>query len=150
MKFNWKHSAGAFALSVAMLASTGGQAAPVETGQLLIKDKPIPTSVEKGKSATIPVELPTVDAPSTERGIKDPGVRSCGSCGATGREAAPPPVDDDAAPGSTTAKPKKRKGPKIRDDSVYSTSLRVFGGIVGIAALALAVGSGGDDNPTSP
>ena len=116
MKFNWKHSAGAFALSVAMLASTGGQtiaAAPVETGQLLIKDKPKPPSVEKGKSdtikpnppsvekgksATIPVELPTVDAPATEKGIRDNGVKGCGNCGLTGKEAAPPPVDDGAAP----------------------------------------------------
>ncbi len=101
MNVNWKHSAGALALSVAMLASTGGQmvaAAPVETGQLLIKDKPKLQSVEKGKSATIPVELPTIDAPATERGIKDQAVKGCGNCGLTGREAAPPPVDDGAAP----------------------------------------------------
>lgn len=96
MKFNWKHSAGAFALSVALLASTGGQmveAKPIETGQLLIKDRP-KISAEKGKSDTIKDNPPT----ATERGIKDVGVKSCNGCGMTGKVAAPPPVDDAAAP----------------------------------------------------
>lgn len=98
MTFNWKHSAGAFALSVALLAPVGGQmveAKPVETGQLLIKDRP-KISAEKGKSATIPP--PTDDVAPTEKGIKDPGVKSCNGCGMTGRQAAPPAVDDGAAP----------------------------------------------------
>lgn len=80
MTFNWKHSARAFALSVAMLAPISGQIAeakPVETGQLLIKDRV---------------------KPSVEKGIKDNGVKSCGSCGMTGKKAAPPAVDGGAAP----------------------------------------------------
>ena len=97
MTFNWKQALGSVALSAMALSmiGTGGAVAQtkpdtvkpnpptaekIETGQLLIKDKPRPPAVEKG--------------------IKDQGVKSCNGCGMTGKEAAPPPVDDAAAPPS--------------------------------------------------
>ena len=96
MMLNWNHRIGATALAVALLASTGGflnEAKAVETGQLLIKDKPRPAA--RNKSGTIQPNPPT----ATEKGIKDPGVKSCGSCGLTaGRVAAPPAVADPAPP----------------------------------------------------
>lgn len=92
---NWKHRIGATALAVALLASTGGflnEAKAVETGQLLIKDKPRPAA--RNKSGTIKPNPPT----ATEKGIKDPGVKGCGNCGLTGRVAAPPAAADPAPP----------------------------------------------------
>ncbi len=186
MTFNWRHSAGAFALSVALLASTGGQmveAKPVETGQLLIKDRPkisaekgksdtikpdLP-SVDKGKSATIPP--PTDDVAPTERGIKDNGVKGCTGCGITGREAAPPPVDDGAAPPSVDYE-EKGKGQHMEKPGRPLTERRAHNGpggtspstaknksgwiiptlgAVTAAALAAILASGNNnDNPTSP
>ena len=116
MNFNWKHGAGALALSVAMLSmSATAQVAPagkpvkppaevvqpapsvdVETGQLLDKGPRWPKVVEKTSDTPPPVD--DAAAPNTEKGIKDPGVKGCGNCGLTGKEAAPPPVDDGAAP----------------------------------------------------
>lgn len=150
MNFNWKHKAGALALSAALLSVTA--TGPAEA---------------KGKSGVIKPR-DDVAPPSAEKGIKDKGMTSCGNCGLTGKEAAPPPVDDGAAPAPSvdietgqllikdkpnppSAAKKKKSRPKERDDAVYSTTLRVLGGVVGIAALALAVGNGGgNDNPTSP
>ena len=184
MTFNWKQALGSVALSAMALSmiGTGGAVAQtkpdtvkpnpptaekIETGQLLIKDKPRPPAVEKG--------------------IKDQGVKSCNGCGMTGKEAAPPPVDDAAAPPSAEKietgqllirdkdmpkpssvergikdqavknipqpgdKRTKSKGPKVRDDpiSTKSSLLPVAGGVAALAALAAAVG-GGNDNPTSP
>jgi hypothetical protein len=222
MTINWKQTAGALMVSAMTLGVTGGDLA-----------------MAKGKSAVLK-PTPPDDVTTTERGIKDNGVKSCSGCGMTGRQAAPPatgdgatppsaevevkggqilekpprphimereatppPVDAAAAPPSaekgktgwiivtpdppmatdkagrpkerddspmdtsvterrahngpggtppSTAKPKKRKGPKIRDDP-YSTSSRllpVVGGVAALAALVAAVGGGGDDNPTSP
>ena len=186
MKILMKHSAGALALSAAMLSmSAGAQVAPagkpvkppaevvqpapsvdIETGQLLIR---VPPSAQKTSDTPPPVEDAAAPA-STEKGIKDPGVKGCGNCGLTGREAAPPPADDAAAPDDasarkietgqllikdrpapTSAAKKKKKGPKVRDDSVSTQSslLPVLGGVAALAALAVAVG-GGNDGPTSP
>lgn len=61
------------------------------------------TESAKNKSGTIPVENDIAN-PATEKGIKDPAVKGCGSCGLTGKEASPPPVDDGAAPGSEQRK----------------------------------------------
>ena len=77
MAFNLKLSARAFALSVAMLASTSAQmieAKPVETGQLLIKDRPKP-SVEQVKSEPIKPNPPTASAARPVR----PGQGTCAS-----------------------------------------------------------------------
>lgn len=75
-----------------------------------------PSGAARGKSATIPPP-PSDDVAPTERGIKDPGVKSCGSCGMTGREAAPPPIVVGAAPSA------ERTGrPKERDDPARDTS----------------------------
>jgi hypothetical protein len=169
VKILMKHSAGALALSVSMLSmSAGAQVAPagkpvkppaevvqpapsvdVETGQLLDRGRrDQPKVVEKASDTPPPVD--DAAAPNTERGIKDQGVKSCGSCGMTsGRAAAPPPVDDAAAPGSATARPGR---PKIRVKEVStktSSLLPVLGGVAALAALAVAVG-GGNDGPTSP
>lgn len=97
MRFNWKQALGSVALSAMALGMIGvdvaeakkGQkndvikpnpdtAAEIETGQMLDKGKPRPPSVEKG--------------------IKDPGVKSCNGCGMTGREAAPPATGEGTAP----------------------------------------------------
>ena len=118
MNFNWKHGAGALALSVAMLSmSATAQVAPagrpvkapaevvqpapsvdVETGQMLDKGPRWPKIVEKTSDTPPPVD--DAAAPNTERGIRDNAIKSCGSCGVTGKAAAPPPVDDGAAPPS--------------------------------------------------
>jgi hypothetical protein len=107
MKLNWKHTAGAFALSVAMLgmAATGPVTAKGKSGTIPPPPVEAAASVEKGKSGTIKMDPVQGEAPpSAEKGIKDPAIKSCGSCGVTGREAAPPPVDDAAAPGSEQRK----------------------------------------------
>jgi hypothetical protein len=62
---------------------------------LLIKDRPVLQSVDN-KSGTIPVE--DIADPANEKGIKDNGVKGCGNCGLTGREAAPPAT---GGPGDT-------------------------------------------------
>jgi hypothetical protein len=168
VKILMKHSAGALALSVAMLSmSAGAQVAPagkpvkppaevvqpapsvdVETGQIRDKGRPRPPAVEKTSDTPPPVD--DAAAPNTERGIKDNGVKSCGSCGLTsGKVAAPPPVDDAAAPGSATARPGRPKV-KVKEVSTKTSSLLpVLGGVAALAALAVAVG-GGNDGPTSP
>jgi hypothetical protein len=101
MTINWKHKTGVLALSVAMLSvSAGAQVAPA--------GKPVKAPVEEVVQPAPSVDVETGQLldkgprrpPSVERGIKDPGVKSCGSCGMTGKEAAPPPVDDAAAPPS--------------------------------------------------
>ena len=104
--------------------------------------------------------------PSVEKGIKDQGVKGCGNCGLTGRVAAPPPVDDGAAPAPSvdyedpkggqhfdrgnrpTPKPssKRVKTPK---SGKTSSLLPVLGGVTALAALAIAAG-GGHGNPASP
>jgi hypothetical protein len=57
------------------------------------------SSAERNKSGTIKTDPVQGEAPpSAEKGIKDPAVKSCGSCGMTGREAAPPAT---GAPGDT-------------------------------------------------
>ena len=92
---NWNHRIGATALAVALLASTGGflnEAKAVETGQLLIKDKPRPAA--RNKSGTIKPNPPT----ATERGIRDNGVKSHSGGMVSTREAAPPAVADPAPP----------------------------------------------------
>ena len=170
MNFNWKHGAGALALSVAMLSmSATAQVAPagkpvkppaevvqpapsvdVETGQMLDKGPRWPKIVEKTSDTPPPVD--DAAAPNTEKGIKDKGMTSCGNCGLTGKVAAPPPVDDGAAPGST-AKTAKGKGPKIKEKPATNDKmslLPVLGGVAALAALVAAVGGGGNDNPTSP
>jgi hypothetical protein len=43
---------------------------------------------------------PPDDVTTTERGIKDPAIKSCGNCGLTGRQAAAPATGDGAAPPS--------------------------------------------------
>ena len=116
--------------------------------------KPNPPSVAKGKSATIPVELPTVDVPATEKGIKDAG--GCPACG---------PVRDAPRPSSG-----KAGRPKVRDDSPLDPSatergvksipgikhsktlslLTVVGGLAGLSAVIALAASGGDDKPASP
>lgn len=112
MKNSIKQTLGAAAMTALAIGTISMvKAAPIETGQLLIKDKPIsvekgksdtikpnPPSVEKGKSATIPLDPPTVESPATERGIRDNGVKSCSGCGMTGRVAAPPAT---GGPGDT-------------------------------------------------
>lgn len=98
MMLNWNHRIGATALAVALLASTGGfmnEAKAVETGQLLIKDKPRPAT--RTTSDTIKPTPPT----ATEKGIKDNAVKGCGNCGVTGRAAAPPPGGTPTPPGAT-------------------------------------------------
>jgi hypothetical protein len=121
MKFGWKYKTGALALSVAMLSMSAtaqvavkGQSGvitpPINVAPATTKNKchgpgchmqdgSAVTESAKNKTGTIPVENDVAN-PATERGIKDPGVRSCGNCGLTGKEAAPPPVDDGAAPPS--------------------------------------------------
>ncbi len=157
MKNSIKQTLGAAAMT-ALAAMTFGmvKAAPIETGQLLIKDKPIAPSVEKGKSATIPVEPPTVEGPATEKGIKDKGMTSCGNCGLTGREAAPPPVDDGAAPPSAE---KIETGQLLIKDKPVARSSAVArpktSWIIPTLAAAAAAGgilavSSGNDKPASP
>lgn len=89
MMLNGKHTAGAFALAVALLASTGAflnEANAVEQKQIRIKDKP--RSAARTTSDTIKPTPPT----ATARGIKDPAIKSCNGCGQTPvRAAAPPP-----------------------------------------------------------
>ncbi len=171
--------AGAFALSMAIVSMSANVPVAAKGKSDTIKPNPpsvakgksatipveLPT-VDKGKSATIPVELPTVDAPATERGIKDVGVKSCNGCGMTGREAAPPPVDDGAAPNSAERstggsvksipgvpfqKPigghKRVKTPKTGNTSLL---LPVVGGLAGLSAVIAVAASGGDDKPASP
>ena len=93
MKINWKQTAGALALSAMTLGVTGGDMAMAKGKSGTIKVDP----VAKGKSGTIPP--PTDNVAPTEKGIKDQGVKSCGSCGLTGREAAQSPVKDGATDG---------------------------------------------------
>ena len=136
MNFDWKHKTAVLALSAAMLSvSAGAQVAPaakpvkppvevvhpapsvdVETGQLLDKGPRWPHKVER-TSGTPPTVNDAAAPPSAEKGIKDPGVKSCGSCGLTGRQAAPPPVDCGAAPSAA-----KTGRPKERDDAPRNTS----------------------------
>ena len=123
MKIFMKHSAGALALSVAMLSmSAAAQVAPAgkpvkppaevvqpapsadwETGQIRDKGKPMLPSAQKTLDTPPPVDDAAAPG-STEKGIKDNAVKGCGNCGLTGREAAPPPVDDAAAPDDASAR----------------------------------------------
>ncbi len=118
MAYSWKHTVGAFALSAAMLASSSSGIVEAKKGQKNDKIKDNGESVitdpckrpgtqcdprqggssaeKKGqKNDKIPDDPPEA---ATEKGIKDKGMTSCGNCGLTGREAAPPPVDDASAP----------------------------------------------------
>ncbi len=173
MKNSIKQTLGAAAMT-ALAAMTIGmvKAAPIETGQLLIKAKPTPPSVEKGKSATIPVEPPTVESPATEKGIKDNAVKGCGNCGVTGREAAPPPVDDGAAPAPSVDIETGQKLDKPQWPYNKATERRAHNGpggtpptgavarpktgwIIPTLAVAAAAGgivavSSGNDKPVSP
>lgn len=87
-------------LSVAMLASTGSGIADAKKGQKNDVIKPDPDlAAARNKSDKIK-DNGNIAEPGADKGIKDPGVKSCGNCGLTGREAAPPPVDDGATPPS--------------------------------------------------
>ncbi len=105
MTLNCNYRAGAFALSFALLASTGSyveEAKAVETGELLIRsncrnDPSLCVKIDKAK----PVDPPAKPTPAqTERGIRDNGVKSHSGGMTSGRVATPPPVDDGATPPS--------------------------------------------------
>jgi hypothetical protein len=129
-------------------------------GRIAVNSKAVGT-----ESAEAP--KPGEGTPEAERGIKDKGVASCGSCGVTGREAAPgtgeapaqggpgggPRVDAQGA-GDPEATEKKKSRPKERDDPMHDPSktslLPVLGGAAALAAVVVAVSGGGDNAPTSP
>ena len=207
MNFNWKHGAGALALSVAMLSmSATAQVAPagkpvkppaevvqpapsvdVETGQMLDKGPRWPKVVEKTSDTPPPVD--DAAAPNTERGIKDQAVKGCGNCGVTGKEAAPPPADyaapapsvdietgqllikDRPVPSATERRAHNGPGgtppstaknelcgvpytPKCVTNATAKKGTNtglILGITAGAAALAAVLASGNnDDNPTSP
>jgi hypothetical protein len=177
MKLNWKHSAGAFALSVAMLgmSATGTVDAKGKSGVLKppvdkvkVPGDRTPPSAEN-KSGTM--QAGDIADPAAEKGIKDQAVKGCGNCGVTGREAAPPPVDDAAAPpsvdyeekgkGQHMEKPPRDHGTernksgvlKPNDPSVAAKKGKtgwIFVTLAAVAAGVAVLAAGGNDNPASP
>ncbi len=112
MKVVWKEILASVALSAVALSMIGtdGAAARNKSSKMEpsppekvkpVSDQPVDAPAEKGKSDTIKTDPVQGEAPpSTEKGIKDQGVKSCSGCGMTGKEAVPPPVDDAATPPS--------------------------------------------------
>ena len=95
MTFDWKQALGSVALSAVALGMVGTDGAVAQNKPQTVKPNP-PTAekIETGQMLDKGPRRP----PSVEKGIKDNGVKSCGSCGLTGREAAPPATGDGATP----------------------------------------------------
>ncbi len=196
MKQIVKHALLTMALTSMTVGLVGTEAGAARNKSDTIK--PTPPSVAKGKSGVIKprddVAPPSAEKGIKDQAVK--GCGNCGVTGRVAAppavaDPAPPPPSVDietgqllikdkpvaarrahsgpgGTPPSTAAALKKRKGPKIRDDSVYSTPLRVSPpgggapstakggktgwllGIGGLAAiLAVVAASGGGGTPVS-
>jgi hypothetical protein len=188
MKVVWKEILASVALSAVALSMIGtdGAAARNKSAKMEpppiekvkpVGDQPVDAPVERGKSGTIKTDPVQGEAPpSVERGIRDNGVKSCSGCGMTGREAAPPPVDDGAAPPSAekvetgqlldrcrgrphcsgVTERRAHDGPGGTPPSTAAARNKTVWWIPTVLASSaalvaiLASGGGGDDSPTSP
>jgi hypothetical protein len=155
MKLNWTQRAGALAMTAALSSAVLGLgvAGPADA---------------KGKSAVMK-PTPPDDVTTTERGIKDQGIKSCGSCGLTsGRAAAPPPpasgettdsiygpgVSPEVVQGQPAASGTERNKSGTLPPPEPSAAKGKTGwllGIGGLAAIAAVVAvSSGSGTPASP
>ena len=82
--------------SMAAVVGVGAVGASLLAGQVAAADKPVGNPIKPKNGLT---------REEAEKGIKDPAIKSCGICGATGKVKATEPASAVNASGSAVAKP---------------------------------------------